>query len=206
VFLLGIGLASIAVFGLPKLHLVWQARQHRAAEAEQVSILRAVFDPHDGLDGPGRTKAVTAHHILIDRSIELHACHRDGSFSCVDMRPSEAAGIPLDLRLALIRANSIPQPLPDPELAHVSLKPESETTSPFMRGVDLDRAWRDFRAIHGAGSYWRASRAVVSENGSQALIYVEVHCGGLCGTGMLILLSRSGDKWTVTDSDRAWIS
>jgi hypothetical protein len=203
--LLGVGLATVAVLSLPKLQLAWQARQHRTAEAQQVAILRAVFDPEDDLGGPGRPNAGYENQVLINHSIELQECDSDRASKCVDTR-SSATGIPLDLRLALIRANSIPQAMPDPEVAHVSLKSEFEATSPFTRGADLDRAWQDFRARHGARAFWRVSRAVVSADGTQALIYAEVHCGGLCGRGDLILLSRSNGEWTLSKSHRVWIS
>jgi hypothetical protein len=39
-----------------------------------------------------------------------------------------------------------------------------------------------------------------------ALLYAQFRCGGTCGEGWLIRLSRDGQSWRVTASQRLWVS
>ena len=47
---------------------------------------------------------------------------------------------------------------------------------------------------------------VFSEDGQSALVYESHSCGGLCGTGWLILLHREEGRWRVGSRHMLWIS
>jgi hypothetical protein len=57
---------------------------------------------------------------------------------------------------------------------------------------------------------WRytatVSRAGVSADGRQALVQVDGICGGLCGSGWLIVLERGNDGWRVRGMLMTWVS
>jgi hypothetical protein len=113
-----------------------------------------------------------------------------------------APDIPLAFRVALIEANRSPHRIPLPEDRRV-----------------LAGSVREFHRLMGAG-FWDAfyrrypdtagmlhtSRAVVSMDGTQALIYVEHFCEGTCGTGGLYRLTCIDGQWTLQNTFGMWIS
>ncbi len=42
--------------------------------------------------------------------------------------------------------------------------------------------------------------------GTRALVMLDYHCGGMCGSGSSVYLQRDKDKWKVTEEQRRWIS
>jgi hypothetical protein len=40
----------------------------------------------------------------------------------------------------------------------------------------------------------------------RALVYAGYVCGGLCGEGWLLVLTKEGDRWTVRSAAQLWIS
>jgi hypothetical protein len=56
-------------------------------------------------------------------------------------------------------------------------------------------------------SFLSMSPIVLSDDGRSALLYYEVHCGSLCGSGNLLWLMRTDDgQWQVKRSLLHWIS
>ena len=76
----------------------------------------------------------------------------------------------------------------------------------FQFGVG--RGWDEFfRRYPQAKGYSSWSRISYGNDGRQALLYYEYHCGGLCGRGDLVLLARDDDdKWHVRQVLNFWIS
>jgi hypothetical protein len=67
--------------------------------------------------------------------------------------------------------------------------------------------WKDFYKRYPKSSgYWSISPVGYSTNGTEALVYVGHHCGGLCGTGHLVLLAKENDRWVVKNRVMLWIS
>src|SRR6185436_8730148 len=58
---------------------------------------------------------------------------------------------------------------------------------------------------HPASRYFSLSRVAFNDKGDLALIYFVVTCGGRCGTGNLILLSKSNRGWEVVKDYELWI-
>lgn len=50
------------------------------------------------------------------------------------------------------------------------------------------------------------SRAGFNNDGTQAIIYVDEQCRGLCGIGMLYLLEKQNGVWVMIGEKRVWIS
>jgi hypothetical protein len=50
------------------------------------------------------------------------------------------------------------------------------------------------------------SRVGFNPDHSQAFLYAEVSCGGLCGAGYYVLLVKDGGAWSVKHKDMLWIS
>ncbi len=57
--------------------------------------------------------------------------------------------------------------------------------------------------VHGLVSL---SRVGFNRDHNQAVVYMSYVCGGLCGHGFVLLLSKSGDQWQVVNKRRLWIS
>jgi hypothetical protein len=67
--------------------------------------------------------------------------------------------------------------------------------------------WKDFYKRYPKSSgYWNFSTVGYDANGTEALVYVGHHCGGLCGTGHLVLLAKKNDRWIVKNRVMLWIS
>jgi hypothetical protein len=67
--------------------------------------------------------------------------------------------------------------------------------------------WKDFYKRYPKSSgFWSFSLVGYDTNGTEALVYVGHHCGGLCGTGHLVLLAKEDGNWMVRNRVMLWIS
>jgi len=82
---------------------------------------------------------------------------------------------------------------------------EEERTRIFKKGVGA--GWEAFYNKYPRSSgCWDFSPVGYSTNGTEALVYLGHHCGGLCGTGHLVLLAKEKDHWVVRNRVMLWIS
>ncbi len=73
----------------------------------------------------------------------------------------------------------------------------------FRRG----RGWEEFyQKYPESGGFLSFSRVGFNPERSQALVYFEHWCGGLCGSGMYLLLEKGEGGWKVTKVHGSWIS
>lgn len=201
-----------------------------ATDDEQRDILALLFDRYfEGLPpppppppGPNRSVPIKRPDplrrplVLIDTSLRFCApatvdatgeCATGGIDETIasprwDFDFTDAPDIRMRFRTALVAANRsvYPQPMP-----------AGRSTIP-LAAEDFHRVletgfWRAFyQRFPGTAGVVHASRAVVSADGREALIYVEHGCDGLCGTGSLILLSRIDGRWRITAPYMLWIS
>ena len=196
-----------------------------ATDREQQDILAASFDRFLRDLPPPASAASAASNasdaglrplVVIDTSLQF--CGRDAADSVgncalsmveesiasprweIDFRG--APDIPLRFRTALIDSNrrAYPQPMPR------GRKTIPVSTQDMRRSLQYG-FWKGFyeRFPRSIGVV-DASRAVVSEDGREALIYIEHRCDGLCGTGILVLMSRIDGRWRITDPYVLWIS
>jgi hypothetical protein len=54
--------------------------------------------------------------------------------------------------------------------------------------------------------FLRFSRVAFNRSATQAFLYVEHRCGGLCGTGHHVFLSKQDGNWVVKKTHLLWIS
>ncbi|HEY9283446.1 MAG TPA: hypothetical protein VIP46_08330 [Pyrinomonadaceae bacterium] len=67
--------------------------------------------------------------------------------------------------------------------------------------------WEGFFKRHPKSGGWVAlSRVGFNREMTQALVYFEHGCGGLCGSGIYLLLEKGEAGWKVAKVLRAWIS
>lgn len=65
---------------------------------------------------------------------------------------------------------------------------------------DLHFPWKDFSQKYpGANGFIKLSRVGLNPRMDEALVYASWTCGGLCGRGEFILLSRKDDVWKIVN-------
>lgn len=74
-------------------------------------------------------------------------------------------------------------------------------------GDGVNTGWERFHSqFPGAGQYIGLTPVVFNAGRTQALVYYEYHCGGLCGGGTLALLTREAGVWRVRKTVMFWVS
>jgi hypothetical protein len=100
--------------------------------------------------------------------------------------------------------NREPSPLTDSfrlKIKHVVVSHE-EIEQALKNG-----GWQGFYAKYPeSGGYIAFSRVGFNAGMDQSLVYFEHWCGGLCGSGIYLLLTKETDGWKVTKELRSWIS
>lgn len=67
--------------------------------------------------------------------------------------------------------------------------------------------WATFYKKYPKSSgFWSFSPVGYDALSAEALVYVGHHCGGLCGTGHLVLLAKENGSWVVKNRLMLWIS
>lgn len=73
--------------------------------------------------------------------------------------------------------------------------------------AEIARASRDqsgaFRRLDG---HFKVSAIGFDEAHTEALIWVDLYCGSLCGSGTIVFLVREQGTWKVAKADRYYIS
>lgn len=197
-----------------------------ATEAEQRDILRAVLStrypgsplpppmPQDPPRGPESLRPI----LIMAGSLRFCApaamaqspepdCALEGMDTAIATskralgKPGAPEIAPL-FRAALVDANRQRYPQPVPGGRRTITMSADEVSRTFQ--LDF---WKTFHDRHpGSAGYVQATRAVVSRDGGQALIYAEHSCGVLCGTGDLHLLRFHDGQWRIETSYMLWVS
>lgn len=83
---------------------------------------------------------------------------------------------------------------------------EGERREIFARGIDA--GWMEFyRRYPRQRNYLRFSPVAFSRDSLDAMVYYEYHCGGLCGGGDAVWLTRRDDqRWRVRKVVEFWVS
>jgi hypothetical protein len=97
------------------------------------------------------------------------------------------------------RANTVPRALPDFTSIGIAVEHAGAADLATFRGAaDPDEYWRRFYARYpDSPGLVRLSRVGFDQVHEQSLVFVYAICGGRCGTGRYVLLSRSGGQWEV---------
>lgn len=214
-------LATVAIVALPTLHWVKAELRSRAERPDPViatpeetrAILGVVLErmkfvgvppPPPKLGEPPRPEPKRIL-ILADQSL----CFGEASKPGCESESTERLLIPeLDplaprrFRAELAAANQAPRQLTLSGIPSTKVVRSSEIQQIFASGW-----WDDFyKKYPGSSGYARISQPVLTKDRQQALIYVTHHCDGLCGTGTIHLLVRSGSSWRIVKEEMLWIS
>ena len=63
-----------------------------------------------------------------------------------------------------------------------------------------------YRRFPGSPGILTFSRVGFSTDGTQALFYMSNSCGGLCGTGMYVVMEKRNARWAIEKEVEMWIS
>jgi hypothetical protein len=189
-----------------------------ATEAQQRDIIRALLreQHYSGLPPPppepGEPWQLPKPKPVVLASTSVVFCRdvREPDWACIHSHVEETLGatfletkIPLKFRLELVAGNRTSTPIPDPHVDQALHRPLAEVER-ALAGSDW---WHGFyRAFPGTAGLLQVSRAVLSEDGRHALIYVAHSCDGLCGTGAVLELIHDGNGWRIEDGIPLWVS
>ncbi len=212
-------LAAVLVGAIPAWHWLEAQRQERAQRPDPVvaspdetrDILSAAITalelkglpPPPGLgDFPdsNRNKVllIADQSVCFDSTSESDCSHRGETL----LYPELEGVAPLKLRRELVFANNasvflLVAGIPGTEVA------ESEE----IRLIFESGEWDDFyKRFPDTAGFVRISQPVLSKDREKGLLYVSHHCGGLCGSGTVLLLVRNGASWSVEKHEQIWIS
>jgi hypothetical protein len=72
---------------------------------------------------------------------------------------------------------------------------------------NFDKEWKGFyKAFPGSSGYLAFSRAGYDEKRGQALLLVDHSCGGLCGSGSVVLMEKKFGVWQYVRKHQIWIN
>lgn len=215
------GSAPIVLYQLEQVRVERANRPdpHPATVTEQREILRALLKENRYLGvpppppKPGERWEQPKPRPVVLASSSVFFCRATPdpkpNRACIHSHVEEALGdrtldtkIPVKLRLELVAGNRTSVPIPDPR-TQALYRPLSEVER-ALAGPDW---WHDFyRVFPGTAGLLQASRAVLSDDRTHALIYVAHTCDGLCGTGAVYELAKDGAGWRVIDGMLLWMS
>ena len=82
----------------------------------------------------------------------------------------------------------------------------------FVDSTELDSVFKNgswpafYKRFPGSPGVVRLSRVGINADGTQALFYASHMCGGLCGSGMYVVMERRDGRWVITKEIEMWIS
>jgi ankyrin repeat protein len=157
-----------------------------AENSDEAAVIRLLIE---------RRTANTNGYIVVQRDTEFHkgAIH-DGI---------HYKALPDELVAALRLSTTTSKVFPALDLQNVHYARKDDIAAVFKNDGGWDRFYKHYPKAKG---YMSVSLPVFDRDHSQALIYVEFGCGGLCGTGNLFLLRKTETGWMVVKEVGLWIS
>lgn len=100
------------------------------------------------------------------------------------------------------------------EKNHCHLKPQLDQAIPYqiVSTQSLEKTfkrgdWPAFSEQYPKSfGFWRLSPVGYNTRETEALVYLEHNCGGLCGEGGLVVLKKEDGRWVVKDRVNLWVS
>ncbi len=141
--------------------------------------------------------------LLVSDSTLTICVPRGGAASWRAQLDSIPSGLPAALEtISSAKRSSASLPLPRP----VRILTEATLRELFAGGPR--RGWEEFaRRYPGQRRYSAFSPVAFSSDGGEALVYYEYHCGGRCGAGIVVWLTRRRDgRWGVRKLVGLWVS
>lgn len=114
------------------------------------------------------------------------------------LSPALRAAYETALRTRSVLRDSIP-------LAAVRVVPRGHIYA-FFRQHGPD-GWLHYYERYGTTGFVELTSVGFPPDSSQAVLYMAHHCGGLCGTGYVVVLARgAGGAWVVRSARMLWVS
>jgi hypothetical protein len=93
------------------------------------------------------------------------------------------------------------------DIKELVLVSDKEIAEIFRDGPSLQHLWESFyRRYPGAPGLIGASRVGFNSDATEAVVYIELRCGGLCGSGYIAHLHKSVWGWKVKRVEHLWVS
>jgi hypothetical protein len=189
-----------------------QLHPHPASDAEQLEIMRRILKEEffaswqlPPLPRPPPLPPEPYEHksiVLIGSSLgmcEKPSAANHPEFGCISVSDrdrdirfvQDEPGIPPTLLQELFAASRIASTIPDPHVADILYRPRA-----VMDGLTGSDAWNQFYARFPHSKFAiEFSRAVLSDDGTHALIHVQIRF--IAEQGVLYYLERTGNTWRV---------
>ncbi|MDC3388901.1 hypothetical protein OAX11_05270 [Flavobacteriaceae bacterium] len=90
---------------------------------------------------------------------------------------------------------------PQIEIESISYK---KYDSFFGNGIKIEKGWRRINKKYG--TYKVVDFSQVRYNGRFASTYYGIRCGGLCGSGNIVVFERVNGKWKILTEINLWMS
>jgi hypothetical protein len=190
--------------------LVFTAEQRRT-RAEMGAVLSAFFSaevlPYLDKWGAGRTI-----EIVIERSPSCHMCSVDGSGfdnqtwfgQSLALRKSSLSGAWFAQSSPTTRASFFVNSIFPSDL-RTDLALPNGTRAIFVSSNDLGPDQFQSKFPDNIG-FFVVSNVGTNLSKTEALLYIEHFCGGLCGGGEYILMRKVAGVWHVADRHGTWVS
>ena len=215
-------LFAVAICAPLALNMIKVELRHRAERPDPVvatsdetrAILTAVLDqmnflgippppPEDGEQPRSETKRdliLADESLCFSASIKRPECelHEKGRILVPELDQFASR----KLREELLLANQEKHSLELSGISGTKVVPAADIQRIFKAGW-----WSEFyKKYPDASGFAEVSRPVLTKDRQQTLIFIAHHCGGLCGTGTILLLAREGSEWRVVKQEMLWIS
>jgi len=213
-------LAAVIVFAQPVTRVVqreWIAWQNRpepiaATDEEMAAIIREVVTANRWSSQSRSENGKRTKLMLVDRTMDFcpaPAPEQKSLYCSTDSVGAMIRGFPWGqpmtetLRREMELASRTERKVPDPRLPMVELLDAAAMDAVFQKGDEWDEFYARFP---DAGSTFKVSVPVLTRDRSQALIYVEQMCDGLCAIGEAFLLERTAQGWKQVAKVELWVS
>jgi hypothetical protein len=190
--------------------LLFTAEQRRT-RAETGAVLSALFSEevlHD-VDkwGAGRTI-----EIVIQRNPSCHMCSVDGSGfdnqtwfgQSLVLKKRSLSGAWFAQSSSMTRASFLVNSIFSSDLLTDVALP-SRSRARFVSPNDLGPDQFQLKFPNNIG-FFVVSNVGLNLNKTEALLYIDHFCGGLCGAGEYVLMRKVDGVWHVADRHRTWVS
>jgi hypothetical protein len=189
------------------------ALEQRRTQAETGAVLSALFS-QGVLHDMDKWSAGRTVEIVIQRNPDCRMCSRDGSGPDGQtwFAPSlKSRGISLsDAWFAqssrITRASFFWNSVFSTDVT-TDLRLPSGARAVFVNPSDSETTTSDFEARFPNNlGYFVVSHVGLNLNKTEALLYVDHFCGGLCGGGSYVLMRKVNGEWHVVDHHETWVS
>ena len=207
-------LYATAAIGLLSVSLgLFFAVEQRRTQAETGAVLSALFSQRV-LHDMDKWDAGRTVEIVILRNPDCRMCSRDGSWldtqswfaPSLRSRGSSLSDAWFAQSSRITRASFFLSSLYSTDVS-TDLRLPSGARAVFVSPSDLGTKTGDFEArFPNNFGYFVVSHVGLNLNNTEALVYVEHFCGGLCGGGDYVLMRKVNGAWHVVDNHVTWVS